>query len=1200
MRHRDEKGTDVSHIEPPLKTYPARDIFGTLRACLYAREGGVIDVVRWLFVASFGVLTTMLLVASPTLAARGHVFASTFSEAGSGNGQLDEPSGVAVSEATDVVYVVDKGNNRVEYFDGATGVYAGQFNGEAVPTTGRFNKPEGIAIDNDPSSPSFGDVYIVDTGHSVIDKFSLTGAYIGQLTTANGINFKELEGVAVDMSGTVWVEQVPPGQENGDGVIDNFTSTLTNEFIMEIHIPFFLNFPSPGLAIDSHQDFYIRRGESSNPQVVKIDGDRNHLNDGLDNKEATDVAVELASNNVYVDNITTVDVFNSSGSPLELLGAEHGVQHLTSGSGIGVSSAAHTVYVADSVADDIVVFGPEPPGPPTVQADSEVVSDVGTTSAGFTAEVNPRSEPNEAPTEYRFQYGRCATLATCAASSYESSVPAPSGKLAANYEPDIVSALAHDLQPGRIYHYSVVVTNSFGTTQGEERTFTTQTTGSFALPDGRGWELVSPPDKHGAELLPIGEISVIQASAMGDAISYVAVASTEAEPAGRALETQVLSRRAAGGWESQDIAIPHETPTSVGLDVGEEYRYFSNDLSRAIVQPFGRFNPRLSTEASEQTLFLRTDFPSGEVGSPCLVSCYRPLVSGAPSYENVPSGTVFAGCSTRQCAPEFVGASPDLSHVVLWSGAALTEGAPERGLYEWSGGNLVLVSVLPNPNRQPVSVSNPAAGEADVARNAVSLDGSRVVWSDEQNHLYVRDTVREQTVQIGSGVVRFQTASSDGSKILFTQGEVDLRECDIVESEGELRCEITDLTAVGAGENPGVLGGIPGASDDAAYVYFVSNAMLKNNGVAVPGAQPGGCGSGAVIGSTCNLYVRYAGTTRLVAELSGIDEPDWWPSLSGLVARVSPDGRWLAFMSDRSLTGYDNRDGVTGKPDEEVYLYDALANGGTGRVVCASCNPTGARPRGVEYHRLEPGKGIAFGRIDGFFGSDPGIAANVPGWTAYAKNMALHQSRYLSDSGRLFFNSSDALVPQDSNGTGDVYEYEPAGVGDCTASSSTFSAVSGGCVGLISSGTSREESAFLDASENGSDVFFLSFAQLSHRDTDSIGDVYDARVGGGFAEAPSPPVCEGDACQSPMGAPEDPTPGSLTYNGPGNPSGLSSTAVVGKHKARSLSRAQKLAKALSACRRVRSKRVRVGCVLRAHRRYGRAITDGATTKRGKR
>ncbi len=64
---------------------------------------------------------------------------------------------------------------------------------------------------------------------------------------------------------------------------------------------------------------------------------------------------------------------------------------------------------------------------------------------------------------------------------------------------------------------------------------------------------------------------------------------------------------------------------------------------------------------------------------------------------------------------------------------------------------------------------------------------------------------------------------------------------------------------------------------------------------------------------------------------------------------------------------------------------------------------------------------------------DRWLAGNIPGWTTKDLSNAIYQSRYLSNSGRLFFNSSDALVPADVNGKEDVYEYEPAGVGSCQA-----------------------------------------------------------------------------------------------------------------------------------------------------------------------
>jgi hypothetical protein len=891
----------------------------------------------------------------------------------------------------------------------------------------------------------------------------------------------------------------------------------------------------------------------------------------------------------------------SGSSPVEVSAAITGLQQ---------GKTYHFRLVASN-ANDVNSLIDEPTegsdlafGPPVVESASAIA--VAANGASVQAQVNP----NNVDTRVRVEYGTEAGV-------YGHSTPETG--LGADGVGELVPFQLSGLIPRTVYHYRVVAENALGegvnAVLSADGVFTTQAvTAGFSLPDERGWELVSPPDKHGTELKPISS-TVVQASVAGDAISYVSNIPTEDEPGGHSNKIQVLSRRTVDGWKSQDLALPHEAATGVSVGQGQEYRLFSSDLSLAVAQPFGHFDPQVSAEASEQTAFLRTDYPGGNVESPCLTSCYRPLVTGAPGYENVPAGSVIGPeCSGTgltgytQCGPQFVGASPDLGHIVLRSREALTEGAPkgstgenEESLYEWSDGTLVLVSVL--PDGQPASVvgSGPVLGETRNARNAVSSDGSRVVWSDAQDHLYVRDTVREVTVRVGAGAVQFQAASSDGAKIFFTEGErtsegegLDLRECTIVESEGGLHCEITDLTPVGAGENPGVLGLIPGISNDGSYVYFVSNTVLENSGVAVPGAQPGKCSLSFKTGAVCDLYVWHDGTIKMVAVLSDSDGPDYSMNLVGLFSRVSPDGRWLEFMSDRSLTGYDNRDSVTGESDEEVYLYDASANSGEGKVVCASCNPTGVRPHGNTYSRLQVADG-GLAIENAGFAADQGIAANVPSWVAYRLGEALYQPRYLSDSGHLFFDSSDALVPQDSNGTGDVYEYEPTGVGDCTSASATFAAASNGCVSLISSGTSKEESAFLDASENGDDVFFLSFAQLSHMDTDSVADVYDARVGGGFPEVPSPPVCEGDACQSPVSAPEDPTPGSLTYSGPGNPSTATSVTVAVKSKV--LTRKQKLARALGVCMRVKSRRARRECVVRAHKKYGGAGVARTIAKR---
>jgi hypothetical protein len=254
-----------------------------------------------------------------------------------------------------------------------------------------------------------------------------------------------------------------------------------------------------------------------------------------------------------------------------------------------------------------------------------------------------------------------------------------------------------------------------------------------------------------------------------------------------------------------------------------------------------------------------------------------------------------------------------------------------------------------------------------------------------------------------------------------------------------------------------------------------------------------------------------------------------------MTSRVSPDGRYLAFMSQRPLTGYDNRDARSGVRDQEVFLYDSQGSPGH-QLVCASCDPSGARPQGL----LDPGgfPGLLVDRPHLWGGQT--LAAAVPGWTKIDLVHALYQSRYLSNSGRLFFNAADSLVPQDTNGTFDVYQFEfPQGPGQpasdtCTTTSSTYSPAPGGCVSLISSGTSSEESAFMDASESGDDVFFLTASRLTTRDVDTSLDLYDARVGGGEPTEVKPVECSGDACQQSAVPPNDATPGSLTFNGAGN------------------------------------------------------------------
>ncbi len=1271
---------------------------------------------------AFSLSATLLIVSicvTPSLAARGHEYSQGFGEVcllePCEGAALKEPGGVAVDEATRDVYVVDKGANRVVRFNKA-GEYQSEFNGsgtllngkgehfegkaagsgglpEEVPS-GQFDEPEGIAVDNscaqrhlaEPTckeeDPSDGDVYVVDTkGHThgsfeeermVIDKFSASGAYIGQITrNLTGEEFSEegfqrLYGVAVDPRGEVWVE----GHNFGnllhtllDGAT-NYTNAVHNERIGFRDTEDLLStLAAPGFAVDAEDNLYVRNTAGRGNRLAKFNSKGDLLSPELDEEApaANGVAVEASSANVYVAHAGSVNRLDASAvSPEEHPGAVS-LERLrapgtSSFGGVAVNASTLTVYAAEPALSRIDVFSPEAPRRPTIQVGSESVFDVSATSASFTAEINPRSEENEAATSYAFRYGPCDSAAACSSSPYPQSAPAPEGSLAANYEPDPVSAHPQDLAPHTVYHMSLFARNSHGEEHGEEVIFTTQGTGAAPLPDNRHWELVSPPDKHGAVLKRLG-LGTTQAAASGDAITYLANAPTETDAAGFSEGVQVLSRRTPGSWQSKDIATPHEVPVGIDFFSQVEYQFFSEDLTSAIVYPFGPFTQETSPQASEQTLYLRKNFPAGEPSNPCSSSCYRPLVSGCPGggepcpspveeVANVPEGTKFG---KQGGGPIFRGASPDASHVVLSARAKLTEDAPAEGtpgagngsLYEWAGGKLALLSVLPSSQPAPApALGSFGAGER-IARHAISANGQRVIFSagvldakkehlTEEHHLYLRDVAREVTIALDTpeaactakgkckGISQpvFQDASADDSRIFFTDprpltqssGGSDLYECEIEEAEEELSCKLSDLSETGTSEEAGVLGLMAGASEDGSAIYFTANGKLTTEASARgEEAVAGDCQGNTAISASesitaverCNLYERSGGQTRLIAVLSGADFPDWslreTSGLSGLADRVSPSGSYLAFSSRRPLSGYDNRDVQSGKPDQEVFLYDSQSN----TLVCASCDPSGGRPHGVQYKQIDLASGFQT------WPEGTWIAASTPGWSAIdtAEGFALHQSRYLNDAGRLFFNSAEGLVPQDSNKTEDVYQYEPPAVGDCSSSQSTFGAASGGCVALISSGQAKEESAFLDASESGDDAFFLTGQRLlPSGDLDQSLDVYDAHACSSgspcLPEAPTPPpACEGDACQSPGAPPENPTPSSLTYQGPGNPTPPG--AVTPKHKSAAELKAEKLKAALKSCKAKSSKRKRQTCETQARRKSAPARKVTKSNRRSK-
>jgi hypothetical protein len=1058
-----------------------------------------------------------------------------------------------------------------------------------------------VAVDNSALGWAAGDVYVTDPEHAVVDVFKPQAGgkeeYVTQLTGTEppSVPFGRPVHVAVSaFNGDVLV--VDAGSSYSVDIFRPAAIPGQYEFVRKLsETPSGAFHMITDVAVDGASgDIYA--ADEANPGLVdQFDAAGEYLGHltGTSTEpfgNVTSVAVDAATHDLYVGNFSSkthlgaVDVFGpdavipdvATEAATNVAMASATLNGSVNPNGAGEATCQFAWGEAETLGSAQPCSAPVPDGekPVAVHADleglrpdttyyyrlqatnknganpgepaqdghfttagpglhSESVVNVAATSATLEATI----DPNGAPTSYYFQYSTQST-ASCQASVSPGAVtppcqdaPAPLGATVGSGHGDV--SVAQHVQDGLVadstYHYRVVVVSDVEVAAGRtvvvavagpDQTFVTQSAGALALSDGRAWEMVSPPEKRGAVI----ELSGIQAAASGGGITYLTNVPTELEPQGYTNTVQVLSTRSSGGWHSLDLALPHLVATGQSVGQGTEYRMFSRDLSLGLVQPFGSFNPSLSPEASEQTPYLRTDLVGGDVTEPCLpasMHCYRPLVTGASGYANVPPGTVFGAASDgRQCppdlacGPEVQGATPDLSHVVLGTGGqalALTAmAAPEGGLYEWSAGRLTEVSVLPAAEGGSLVAGELAGGTR--GRNAISSDGSRVVWSAE-GHLYLRDTSKGETVRLDEGLAgtpSYQIASVGVTRVFFTD-EGDLYVYDV---------ERGMLTRMTTGAE--IVATVLGASEDGAYVYFAANGRLAE------GAVEGNCSTETRANAVCNLYVLHGGATTLVAVLSGGDNPAWQPNISKLVGRVSPDGRWLAFMSLRPLIGYDNRDAVSGQRDEELYLYDASS----GHLTCASCDPTGARPRGFAAVGAELHSPLAPEELWG--GT---IAASVPGWEEWQH----YQRRYLSDSGRLFFNSPDALVPQDVNGTWDVYKYEPDGVGGCAPSTATFSERSGGCVDLISSGTAVEESVFIDASESGDDAFFLTAARLSTQDFDTSFDIYDAHACSALAPcvsfAAQPPPCSTEAsCRAaPSPQPENfAAPASATFSGAGN------------------------------------------------------------------
>jgi len=656
---------------------------------------------------------------------------------------------------------------------------------------------------------------------------------------------------------------------------------------------------------------------------------------------------------------------------------------------------------------------------------------------------------------------------------------------------------------------------------------------SERLPDCRAFEMVSPVDKEGGEIKVLinsasDPAGLFQSAADGNRMTYSSYRGF-ANPKSAPYTSQYLANRTDAGWSTTSISPPQEGPDLLETEVLESsYKAFSDDLCNGWA--LQGFDGKIAPDA----LIGYADIYRRSNCTPT-AGDFEAITRVAPEWE--PSPGSFAPLGVLDFIPSFQGASKDGSHTVFRSTGHLAPGSLPctpaekveagnkclRQAYDFHNGELSLVCVRPSgvPLPEGCSVGTPLEAEFKNTHNsvyrAVSEDGSRIFWSAFRKEgspppgkpvltgpgpLYVRINGTETVAISPSAPAQFWTAAVDGSKVIYN-----VPTSPSAGPNGTLFAFDVDTTAkqiIASG-----VSGVMGASEDATKIYFTSSEVLTSATNSEGDSAKAARNNLYLYDSDADAY-GFIGTLA-ADDVDGIKGPIHLAPFKR-TSRVSPDGTYVAFTSSESLTGAENLDIQSGEPNDEVFLYDADSES----LRCVSCSASGIRPRGRRVRVNDEPIG-------------PWIAGEVPGWTNQT-----HPSRALAaDGSRLFFNSTTPLLLSDTNDDKDVYEWEPgSSQADCEAKGAElYLKKEGGCLSLISrEGTTDSE--FLDAGSTGRDVFFVAEASLVSQDSGGL-DVYDAREGGGIAEAsPPPPPCVGDACQQAPSPPSDPTPSSATFQGP--------------------------------------------------------------------
>jgi hypothetical protein len=690
------------------------------------------------------------------------------------------------------------------------------------------------------------------------------------------------------------------------------------------------------------------------------------------------------------------------------------------------------------------------------------------------AELQAQIDPNNAETTYTFEFKSEGALGW---------TPAGGETLPAGSANALVSVAVNGLSPGTSYRFRVVATNEAGSDEAE---------GSFAT---------YPSIDAEPSPCPNALLRTARSALLPDCRAYELVT-----PADTNARAPLGTGRLGGVFTTRQVSpagdkVPFRVeggalpgPGGTGSLVGDPYLATRTNAGWSTIYTgpadgqASQIVPGASSPDQEHSFWL-----AGDQGPAVLAPSTAYIRYPNGHSELLGQGSL--GKIDSQALGQLI--SEGGGHIVFSTGASSSastavqlepEAAPDEtpAVYDRTPDGTTHVVSL-KPGDAPF-----VAGENAIYQGA-SLDGKGIAFK-VGNTLYLRYD-NEQTFEIGNGVT-FAGVAEGGRRVFYVEAG-DLKAFDVageeeivfantnaavvpvfVSADGSTAYFVSKTAIIGSGPNPEDENPKVGAQNLYRSVEGLPG-QIDFVGTVTERDVEGGLGASGDIADGLGLWVSSIG-------------PPIPGSLGYVPARSTPDGGVFLFKSRAALTAYDP------EGHAQIYRYDAVA----GELQCLSCNPTGA-PAGsdatLQSERRENGVGLF----------------SVLAWPENLR----------ADGRRAFFESSEALVVGDSDGLQDVYEWEGQGVGSCTKP--------GGCIYLISSPQSLRNEYLWAVSRSGDDVFFLSSELLVGADADQTPSIYDARVGGGFAEA-AKSDCEGEGCRPRLLPPPALSGAATSVRGPGD------------------------------------------------------------------